>query len=233
MYHCDHFNIFYATVAYILTISFAKIVSKIYKILNIIFRFTKFRLTLHKALRFQSTVVVLADQNLLDAINIGGKNLLDTINIDKPLDISLVGITQNTSVRITQETPVPTKEIEKNKESESTISDIEDYINSKYDELAVSSLKKELLQEVHLLIQKEENSIISFLQNQNDHLLTEVNFLREEVKEKKTEFLKNLWITVDKISILISITIRIPSVLMISPKNLLKIQMVSIVFPLQ
>ena len=126
----------------------------------------------------------MAYQNLLDAINIGEKNLLDTINIDEPLDISLVGITEITSVRITQETPVQTKEIEKNKESESTISDIEDYINRKYDELAISSLKKELLQEVHLLIQKEENSIISFLQNQNDHLLTEVNFLREEVKEK-------------------------------------------------
>ena len=48
----------------------------------------------------------------------------------------------------------------------------------------MSSLKKELLQEVHLLIQKEESSIISFLQNQNDHLLTEVNFLRKEVKKK-------------------------------------------------
>ena len=135
-------------------------------------------------MRFQSTAVVMADQNLLEAINIGEKNLFDIINIDEPLDISLVGITQNTSVRITQETPVQTKEIEKNKESESIISDIEDYINRKYDEPAISSLKKELLQEVHLLIQKEENSIISFLQNQNDHLLTEVNFLCEEVKEK-------------------------------------------------
>ena len=43
----------------------------------------------------------------------------------------------------------------------------------------MSSLKEELVQEVHLLIQKEENSTISFLQNQNDHLLMEVNFLRE------------------------------------------------------
>ena len=83
--------------------------------MNIIIRFTKFRLTLYRALRFQSTAVVMADQNLLDAINIGEKNLLDTIDIDEPLDISLVGITQNTSVRITQETPVQTKEIEKNK----------------------------------------------------------------------------------------------------------------------
>ena len=126
----------------------------------------------------------MADQHLLDVINVSEKHLLDTVNIDEPLDISLVGITQNTPVRITHELPVQTKEMEKNKDKESTISDIEDYINMKYDEIAMSSLKKELLQEVHLLIEKEENSIISFLQNQNDHLLTEVNFLLEEVKEE-------------------------------------------------
>ena len=84
----------------------------------------------------------MADQNLLDAINSGEKNLLDTINIDEPLDISLVGITQNKPLRITQETPVPTKEKEKNKKSESTISDVEDYSNKKYEELATSSLKR-------------------------------------------------------------------------------------------
>ena len=87
-------------------------------------------------------------------------------------------------MRITNKPPVQTKEIEKNKESESTISDTEDYINKKYDELAMPTLKKELLQEVHLLVKKEENSIISFFKNQNDHLLTEVNFLHEEVREK-------------------------------------------------
>ena len=85
---------------YILTTWFAKIVSKIYEILNIIIRFTKFRLTLYSVLRFQSTVVVMADQNLLDAINI---------------DEELVGMTQNTPVRIRHESPVQTKEIEKNK----------------------------------------------------------------------------------------------------------------------
>ena len=87
----------------------------------------------------------MADQNLLDGINVGKKNLLDTINIEEPLDKSLVGITQNTPVGITHERLAQTKEIEKNKESESTI-------NKKYDELGMSSLKKELLQEVHLLI---------------------------------------------------------------------------------
>ena len=49
------------------------------------------------------------DQNLLDATNIGEKNLLDTINIDEPLDISLIETMQNTPVRITQETPVSSK----------------------------------------------------------------------------------------------------------------------------
>ena len=88
-------------------------------------------------------------------------------------------------MRITQETSVLSKKkTEKNKESESTISDIEDNINKKYHELAISISKKELLQEVHLLIQEEENGIISFLINQNDNLLTEVYVLREEVKEK-------------------------------------------------
>ena len=125
----------------------------------------------------------MADQNLLHAINVGEKNLLDTISTEEPLDISLVGITQNVPVRITHEPPVQTKEIQKNKESESTISDIEDYINKKYDELAMSSLKKELLQEVHLLVKQEENNVIRFFKNQNYHLLTRVNFLREEVKE--------------------------------------------------
>ena len=125
----------------------------------------------------------MADQNLLHAINVCEKNLLDAISIEEPLDISLVGITQNVPVRITHEPPVQTKEIQKNKESESTISDIEDYINKKYDELAMSSLKKELLQEVHLLVKQEENNVIRFFKNQNYHLLTGVNFLREEVKE--------------------------------------------------
>ena len=125
----------------------------------------------------------MADQNLLHAINVCEKNLLDAISIEEPLDISLVGITQNVPVRITHEPPVQTKEIQKNKESESTISDIEDYINKKYDELAMSSLKKKLLQEVHLLVKQEENNVIRFFKNQNYHLLTRVNFLREEVKE--------------------------------------------------
>ena len=60
-------------------------------------------------MRFQSTVIVMEDQKLLDAINIGEKNLLDTINIDEPLDISLIGTMQNTPVRITPETPVSSK----------------------------------------------------------------------------------------------------------------------------
>ena len=58
--------------------------------------------------------------------------LVRKITIDEPLDISLVRITQNTPVRNTQEMPALTKiKTEKNEESESVISDIEDYINKK------------------------------------------------------------------------------------------------------
>ena len=58
--------------------------------------------------------------------------LVRKITIDEPLDISLVRITQNTPVRNTQEMPaLIKKKTEKNEESESVISDIEDYINKK------------------------------------------------------------------------------------------------------
>ena len=56
--------------------------------MNIIFWFTILRFTLHRALRFQSKAVVMADQNSLDATDIGKKNVFDTTNIDEPLDIS-------------------------------------------------------------------------------------------------------------------------------------------------
>ena len=144
--------------------------------MDIIIRFTKFKLTLYSALRFQATVVVMADQNLLDAVNIDKKNLSDTINIDELLDINLTQITHNMSVRFTHDSPAQAKEIEKNKEKDSTISDIEDYIYEKYNGLAMPSLKKERIQEVHLLVQKEENSIIGFLQNQNQIFLWRLNF---------------------------------------------------------
>ena len=55
--------------------------------MDIIIRFTKFKLTLYSVLRFKSTVVVMVDQSLLDAINIGKKKLLDVTDIDEPLDI--------------------------------------------------------------------------------------------------------------------------------------------------
>ena len=47
----------------------------------------------------------MADQNSLDATDIGEKNVFDTTNIDETLDISLVRITQNTHVRVTEEKP--------------------------------------------------------------------------------------------------------------------------------
>ena len=150
--------------------------------MNVIIRFTKFRFTLPRVLRFQSKVVVMADQIFLDAINIGEKNLLDTITIDEPLDISLVRITQNTPVRNTQEMPALTKKKQKRIKKVSLLSRISRTTSIR--NVAIYSLIRELLQKVQFLIQNEENGIISFLKNQNDQLLTEVSFLHEKVKEK-------------------------------------------------
>ena len=82
----------------------------------------------------------MADQNSLDATDIGEKNVFDTTNIDETLDISWVILTQNIHVRITEEKPILTNEIVNNKETESTKSDIEDYISPKYKKLAKSKM---------------------------------------------------------------------------------------------
>ena len=52
------------------------------------------------------------------------------------------------------ELPVQTREIKKNKESESTISDIEDYMNKKFDKLAMPRLKKGTITRSALVSQK-------------------------------------------------------------------------------
>ena len=70
---------------------------------------------------FNPTLVFVAGQNSLDAINIDEKNLLYTINIDEPLDTSLVGIMQNTPLGVPHEAPVLRRKTDKNIESECKI----------------------------------------------------------------------------------------------------------------
>ena len=74
-------------------------------------------------------------------------------------------------------------------EKKTAINIIENYINSKYDEIALSHLKQSILFEVHNTINKEICSIpktdeVSSLQNHFDTLMSELYFLREELKEK-------------------------------------------------
>ena len=63
---------------------------------------------------------------------------------------------------------------------------MENFINEKYNQLEISSFKKELLQEIRLSIGKNDNSFINILKCQNEHLLSEISFLREEIKEKNS-----------------------------------------------
>ena len=103
------------------------------------------------------------------------------------LDISFVGITENTPKRHSLDTPILLRnKKDDNKENKSTIEDMENFINEKYNQLEISSFKKELLQEIRLSIGKNDNSFINILKCQNEHLLSEISFLREEIKEKNS-----------------------------------------------
>ena len=97
-------------------------------------------------------------------------------------------------------------------EKKTSINIIENYINSKYDEIALSHLKQSILFEVHNTINKEICSIsktdkVSSLQNHFDTLVSELYFLCEELKEKnnlikillnKTELMKYVTIRNNK-----------------------------------
>ena len=72
-----------------------------------------------------------------------------------------------------------------------TINSIENYINNKYDEIALSHLKQSILSEVHATINEKIISIpktdeATYLQNHIDTLMSELYFLREEMKKKIT-----------------------------------------------
>ena len=70
-----------------------------------------------------------------------------------------------------------------------SINSIENYINNKYDEIALSHLKQSILSEVHATINGKTISIpktdkVTYLQSHIDTLMSELYFLREELKEK-------------------------------------------------
>ena len=64
------------------------------------------------------------------------------------------------------------------------------YINNKFDEIALSHLKQSILLEVHATINEKIISIpktdeVTYLQNHIDSLMSELYFLREELRGKK------------------------------------------------
>ena len=72
-----------------------------------------------------------------------------------------------------------------------SINNIDNYINNKYDEIALSHLKQSILSEVHATINEKIISIpktdeVTYLQNHIDSLMSELYFLREELREKTT-----------------------------------------------
>ena len=90
-----------------------------------------------------------------------------------------------------------------------SINSIENYINNKYDEIALSHLKQSILLEVHATINKKIISIpkadeVTYLQNHIDTLMSELYFLREELKEKNNL----IKILLNKIEVIKQVTIR-------------------------
>ena len=90
-----------------------------------------------------------------------------------------------------------------------SINSIKNYINNKYDEIALSHLKQSILLEVHATINKKIISIlkadeVTYLQNHIDTLMSELYFLREELKEKNNL----IKILLNKIEVIKHVTIR-------------------------
>ena len=89
-----------------------------------------------------------------------------------------------------------------------SINSIENYSNNKYEKIALSLLNQSILSEVHATINKKlisipKTDVVTYLPNHIDTLMSELYFLREELKEKnnlikivlnKTEVIKHITI---------------------------------------
>ena len=103
--------------------------------------------------------------------------LLDNVEYDEQINIETPVVTRPSSNH-------PETMINKN----SSLEKIENYIGEKYDEAAMSHLKQQILKHVEVAIKNSinnntKNDIVSCLQSHIDALLSEIYFLREEIKE--------------------------------------------------
>ena len=110
--------------------------------------------------------------------------LLDNTEYDEQINISLIRPLIETSVVIKSSSNHPETMLNKN-----SLENIENYIDEKYEEAAMSHLKQEILKDVEIAIKtsidnNKKNDIVSCLQSHIDTLLSEIYFLREEIKEK-------------------------------------------------
>ena len=132
------------------------------------------------------------------------------------LDHSITHGDLNISIsRKSLETPMNTNDLSSltaKTKRKTSINSIENYINNKYDKIALSHLKQSILSEVHATINEKIISIpktdeVTYLQNHIDSLMSELYFLREELRGKnnlikillnKTEEIKHVTIRNNK-----------------------------------
>ena len=78
--------------------------------------------------------------------------------------------------------------------SNSTINYIENYINEKYDQIAISHLKNQIISKIKDIFKNQltNGSQVNDLQKHNAFLVNEVYFLREEVRTLNKKFIRTL-----------------------------------------
>ena len=113
--------------------------------------------------------------------------LLDHSVTSEDLNIGIARISPVTPKNMDDVTSLTTKTNKKS--SINSINSIENYINKKYDEIALSQLKQSMLSEVRNVVSTNISSNIPkidtkiYLQKHIDSLTSEIFFLREELKE--------------------------------------------------
>ena len=100
------------------------------------------------------STVIMANVNTTEVDN----KMLDNLLSDDELNISIIRESQ-TPITNTLETPIQKKNTLPSRRKSSSITEIENYISKKYDELALYHLKQQILSEVSEIIKCELDNI--------------------------------------------------------------------------
>ena len=125
------------------------------------------------------------------------------------LDHSITHDGLNISIsRKSLETPMSTNDLPlltAKAKRKTSINSIENYFNNKYDKIALSHLKQSKLKIIsEKIISIPKTNEVTYLQNHIDNLMSELYFLREELKEKNNL----IKILLDKTEVIKHVTIR-------------------------